>query len=128
MKKKINANVFEEINKVAIRELELDECGKNEIVCEVIYTFVSPATELRVLEGHYSNKKDFPLIPGYSAVARVVEVGAKVKGFRIGDLVSGRNPSKPVPGINSFSDAPKGYAALQNKEILSVAFQWKKDN
>ena len=98
---KANVIVFEDIDKVGIRNLELPPCGADEIVCETILTFVSPGTELRVLGGHYSKKEDFPLIPGYSAVAKVVEVGMDVKGFKIGDLVSGRNP-KPIPGIKSM--------------------------
>jgi 2-desacetyl-2-hydroxyethyl bacteriochlorophyllide A dehydrogenase len=102
MGKNIKAIVYEEINKVGIRDLELGECAPNEIIVETIYTFVSPGTELRVLGGHYSKPEDFPLIPGYSAVARVVKVGAEVKGFRVGDLVSGRNPAKPVPGLKSM--------------------------
>ena len=42
------------------------------------------------------------MIPGYSAVARVIEVGAEVEGFAVGDLVSGRNPAKSLPGINTM--------------------------
>jgi len=102
MGKKINAVVYEEINRVAIREFELPECDSNEILCNTIYTFVSPGTELRVLSGDYSQKEDFPLIPGYSSVSEVVEVGSEVKGFKVGDLVSGRNPIKAVPGVKSM--------------------------
>jgi D-arabinose 1-dehydrogenase-like Zn-dependent alcohol dehydrogenase len=102
MGRKINAIVYEEINKVAIRKFELAECAPDQIIAETIYTFVSPGTELRVLGGHYATKEDFPLIPGYSAVAEVVEVGSEVKGFKFGDLVSGRNPIKAVPGIKAM--------------------------
>lgn len=100
MNRAIQAIVYEAADKVAIRQLTLGPCGPEEIVCETLYTFVSPGTELRVLGGHYGARDNFPLIPGYSVVAKVVEVGAAVKGFRIGDLVSGRNP-RPVPGIKA---------------------------
>jgi len=100
MGRMISAVVYEDIGKIAVKKLKLAECGPRDIICESIYTFVSPGTELRVLGGDYSSPGDFPLIPGYSAVARVIERGAEVKGFRIGDLVSGRNP-QPVPGIKS---------------------------
>jgi len=100
MSRVINAIVYEAVDKVAVQRLKLAECGPREIVCDTIYTFVSPGTELRVLGGHYSSSDKYPLIPGYSAIARVVEAGSEVKGFMVGDLVSGRNP-KPVPGINS---------------------------
>jgi 3-hydroxyethyl bacteriochlorophyllide a dehydrogenase len=100
MSKVGKAIVFEKVNKVAIKKIKLPECGPSEIVCETVYTFVSPGTELRVLGGNYVSAKDFPLIPGYSVIARVIELGSEVKGFRAGDLISGRNP-RAVPGINS---------------------------
>ena len=96
----VKAIVYEKIGKVGIRDLELPECGPGEIVCETLYTFVSPGTELRVLYGHYSSENDFPLVPGYSVVAQITELGKDVKGFRVGDIVSGRNP-KPLPEIGS---------------------------
>ncbi len=101
MSKKIEAIVYEDANKVGIGRFELAECGPDHLICETLYTFVSPGTELRVLAGHYGASKRYPLIPGYSAVARVLEVGKDVKGFREGDLVSGRNPL-PIPGINAM--------------------------
>jgi len=100
MSKTIDAVVYESVDKVAVRKLKLADCGPREIVCESIYTFISPGTELRVLSGDYSSLGDFPLIPGYSVVAKVVECGYEVKEFKVGDLVSGRNP-KAVPGIKS---------------------------
>lgn len=102
MSEKVPAVVYEEIGKVSIGDFHLDECGPEEIVCETIYTFVSPGTELRVLGGHYSSPEDFPLVPGYSAVARVVKIGKEVKGFNVGDLVSGRNPSKSLLEVNAM--------------------------
>ncbi len=102
MSQKINAIVFESVNKAAVKEVTLAECEPDQIVCETIFSFVSPGTELRVLGAHYSSEKDFPLVPGYSAVARVVETGSQVKGFRVGDLVSGRNPAKAIPGYKSM--------------------------
>lgn len=96
----VKAIVYEKIGKAAIRELTLPECGPSEIVCETLYTFVSPGTELRVLYGNYTKESDFPLVPGYSVVARVTAAGKDVKGFRVGDIVSGRNP-KQLPGIGS---------------------------
>lgn len=101
MPRQIKAIVYTGVDQVEFRQLELAPCGDDEIVCETLYTFVSPGTELRVLGGHYGAAKRYPLIPGYSVVARVVEVGSGVKGYRVGDLVSGRNP-QPVPGVDAM--------------------------
>ncbi|WP_309381399.1 medium chain dehydrogenase/reductase family protein [Cerasicoccus frondis] len=99
MKNTTKAIVFNNVNEVCIQEHQLPECGPYDLYCETLYTFVSPGTELRVLSGKYSKPKDFPLVPGYSAIARVLEVGSSVSGVRPGDLISGRNP-KRLPEIN----------------------------
>ncbi len=101
MSRKMKAIVFEAINQVNVREVELGDCGEMDIEVETIYTFVSPGTELRVLGGHYSKPEHFPLVPGYSVVGKVAAVGAKVKGYRVGDLISGRNPNA-LPNIKAM--------------------------
>ncbi len=96
---KIKAIVFDKTNSVVLRDIEMRECGDDEILAETIYSFVSPGTELRVLTGGQPNV-NFPLIPGYSWVGKVKEVGRNVKGWEAGELVSGRNPI-PVESIGS---------------------------
>ncbi len=85
---RIKAIVYEAPGKVGAGTFELAPCGEDEILCETIYSFVSPGTELRNLSTH---NKTFPCIPGYSYVGRIIEVGRNVKGWREGDLISGRN-------------------------------------
>ena len=60
---------------------------------------VSSGTELRVFSGRGEADDQFPLIPGYVVVGRVIEVGPEAHGWRVGDLVSGRNPIKPAAGL-----------------------------
>jgi 2-desacetyl-2-hydroxyethyl bacteriochlorophyllide A dehydrogenase len=99
-KQKIKAITFTGVNQLAVRDCELGICGSTNIVVRTHYTMVSSGTELRVLGGHYGAKDKYPLIPGYSSVGEVIQVGAEVAGFRVGDRVSCRNPLS-VPGINA---------------------------
>ncbi|MDD5707748.1 MAG: zinc-binding alcohol dehydrogenase [Kiritimatiellae bacterium] len=100
MSKTVKAIVFADVNRVETREYRLGEVGPADIVVRTRYTMVSSGTELRVLGGHYGAKGRYPLVPGYSSVGEVIEVGAEAAGFRVGDRVSCRNP-RPLPGINS---------------------------
>lgn len=75
--------------------------GPTDIVVKIRYSMVSSGTELRVLGGHYGAVGNYPLIPGYSSVGEVIKVGSEVAGFRVGDLVSCRNP-KALPGVNAM--------------------------
>ncbi|HEY3378718.1 MAG TPA: medium chain dehydrogenase/reductase family protein, partial [Armatimonadota bacterium] len=75
--------------------------GPDEVVVKTLYSLVSTGTELRVWGGHYGAADKFPLIPGYSIVGEVTEIGTNITDVQVGDLVSGRNPL-PVPGINAY--------------------------
>jgi 2-desacetyl-2-hydroxyethyl bacteriochlorophyllide A dehydrogenase len=86
-----NVVLFEQINRVSTAQVSLKPCGPLELVCETLYSIISPGTELRMLAGHYGTTGKFPFIPGYSSVGRVAEVGAKAAGWRVGDLVNCRN-------------------------------------
>lgn len=101
MQRKTKAIVFQKPEKIGLAEFDLPECGSNEIIAETIYSFVSPGTELRILSGIGESRERFPLIPGYSWVGRIIGVGADVKGWQQGELVTGRNP-RPIPGITQL--------------------------
>ena len=99
MKNSVKAIVFEQANEVIIREFELAGCGPDDVVVKTLYSMVSSGTELRVLSGKYESKDRFPLIPGYSIVGEVVQIGEQVRSFKVGDLVSGRDPIKKLTAI-----------------------------
>jgi len=88
---KTKAIVYDGVDQVRLGDVTLIECGPKQIVAKTLFTFVSPGTELRVLAGHYGAEGRYPLVPGYAAVSRVTEVGAEVKGFKVGDVISCRN-------------------------------------
>ncbi len=100
MKTNLKAIVFNTPGEISLGEFELGPCRPTDIIVRTLYTMVSSGTELRVLAGHYGSAGKFPLIPGYSLVGEVTFIGEEAKGFRVGDLVTCRNP-RPVPGINS---------------------------
>lgn len=100
MSQSVKAIVFESPGQIKIADFALGPCADDEIIVRTLYTMVSTGTELRVLAGHYGASENYPLIPGYSVVGEVTSIGPAVKSFRVGDLVSGRNP-RPLPGINS---------------------------
>ena len=101
MTRTATAVVFESVGRIALHSAPLAPLGDNQICARTLYTMVSSGTELRVLAGHYGAKDRFPVVPGYSSICRVEEVGAAVQGFRVGDLISGRNPV-PLVGLGAM--------------------------
>lgn len=89
---KTKAIIYDGVDQVRFGDVTLPELGSREILAQTLYTFVSPGTELRVLAGHYGAQGNYPVVPGYAAISRVLEVGKDVKGFKVGDVISCRNP------------------------------------
>jgi 2-desacetyl-2-hydroxyethyl bacteriochlorophyllide A dehydrogenase len=112
MNKTFKAITFTDVNKIAVREYELGACGHDQIVVRTRYSMVSSGTELRVLAGYYDAAGQYPLIPGYSAIGEVIEVGKQVTGYRVGDRVSCKNP-QPVPGVHLHWGGQSGLQVQQ---------------
>jgi len=96
---KSEAIVFEDTLKVGIRSFELPRIGENEVLIQTHYSMVSPGTELRTLAGREESADPFPLVPGYSTVGEVVEVGSRVKGLKIGTFAAIRGCRSLAPGL-----------------------------
>lgn len=82
-------------SEVEVREVDLPTPAANQILVETHFSAVSPGTELAVYTGTHQWLRDpkmtdwkFPFRPGYSAAGSVLAVGADVKGWQPGDLVS----------------------------------------
>ena len=92
------AIVFTAPGSIELRQAELAPLAAGQFRVRTLYSMVSPGTELRVLAGQYGAAGKFPLVPGYSSVGRIEELGPQVGGYRVGDLVSCRN-AQPLVGL-----------------------------
>lgn len=101
MPRDVRAIVFPAPGSCELRTLQAADPRPDQVVVETELTTVSPGTELRVLAGALESKDRFPVIPGYSALGRVSEVGADVRGWRVGDLVAAGGGTT-VPGYTSL--------------------------
>lgn len=79
-------------------DLARPRIGSDEILCQTMYTAISPGTYLLRYLGIQPDMADYPYIPGYLNVGRVVEVGADVRdrGFAEGDIVHVRCWNRPT--------------------------------
>ncbi|MEK3965512.1 MULTISPECIES: zinc-dependent alcohol dehydrogenase [Paenibacillus] len=67
-------------------ELVLKALGDHEVLVKLIYSLISPGTEMAMLSGKEDWAK-LPLCPGYASVSRIVECGKGVQEFQAGDVV-----------------------------------------
>lgn len=71
------------------RATELGHCAADQIICETIFTAISPGTELAAYTGFEPLRpgRQYPRLQGYCNVACVTDVGASVTSVRPGQLV-----------------------------------------
>lgn len=117
---KSEAIVFEGPNQVAIRSLELPAIGDTEVLIETCFSTVSPGTELRTLAGREQNADPFPLVPGYSTVGEVVEVGSKVKGLNRGTLACVRGCRSLAPGLGCSWGGHARHLIASQEEVFPL--------
>jgi len=86
---KTRAIVFENVRKVAVRDVELPAPRAEDIVVDMEVSGVSVGTERWALIGKRAEIA-FPNVPGYMGIGRVVEVGVKAaaRGYRTGMRVN----------------------------------------
>ena len=85
----MRAAVVESHGVLAIRTLSDPVPGPYEVLTQQLFGGICAATDRHLVEGKLPIPGiSYPLILGHEAIGRVVEVGAKVRNLKAGDLVT----------------------------------------
>lgn len=84
----MKALVVETPGKLKVHDVAEPAMGEYEARCEMLYGATCTGTDLAVIDGRFALHVDYPSIIGHESIGRVVEVGAKVRNYKIGDLVA----------------------------------------
>ena len=85
---------FTDVRQVEVQPAEMATPGPGEMLVRTTRTAISTGTELTMLMSDFpeGSKWDqitsYPCYPGYSHVGEVVEIGAQVEGWQVGDRVA----------------------------------------
>ena len=83
----MKAVLIEAANKLAIRDIPESPLGDYQARTRLICGSICNSTDRKLLEGTFPGCTDFPALLGHEAVGEVLEIGAKVRNYRVGDLV-----------------------------------------
>jgi 3-hydroxyethyl bacteriochlorophyllide a dehydrogenase len=114
---KSRAIVFTSPYQVELQELEIPKPDHGEVLVKTLYTGVSTGTETRVLSGNQTGG-DFPLIPGYENIGRIVESGES-SSLNPGDIVF-HTGSSFTGRFTKCWGAHLEYALVKETEVYSV--------
>lgn len=91
----MKAVVAEDANRVGVREVPEPRPGPYQALTRNVCASICNSTDLKIAHRQLHFVTDYPTILGHEGVGRVVEVGAKVRHYRVDDLVSRPHASPP---------------------------------
>jgi L-iditol 2-dehydrogenase len=74
--------------KLVVREIPRPVIGDYDVLCNLLYGATCTGTDQHLIAGRFPWPVTYPTVLGHESVGRVIEVGASVRHFRAGDLVS----------------------------------------
>jgi 2-desacetyl-2-hydroxyethyl bacteriochlorophyllide A dehydrogenase len=95
------AGVVRRFGEIKAEEVPMPTIGEYDALVKIIACAFCNGTDSHIIEGTLPFVSPLPLILGHESVGRVVEIGAKVRNYKIGDVVF--RPSVVYKGI---PDAP----------------------
>lgn len=109
------AVVFEKPGVMALRHVGLSEPTDSDCVVEVLWSGISTGTERLLWDGRMPAFPglQYPLVPGYESVGRVIETGSDVS-LQVGDLVF-------VPGSRAYTDVQGLFGATADHLVVEAS-------
>jgi len=82
------AVVIPAASEVILRDVVLTPAGNNDVTIETLFTSISAGTERMLLAGRMPHPMlQFPVIPGYETVGRIIATGSNVPGEMLDKMV-----------------------------------------
>ncbi|MGB2820620.1 MAG: alcohol dehydrogenase catalytic domain-containing protein, partial [Phycisphaerae bacterium] len=84
----MKAAVVEGPNRLVVRDVPEPRMGEYDALCEILYGAMCSGTDTHIVECNFPWLSPRPTVLGHESIARVVEVGGKVRSLKPGDLLT----------------------------------------
>ena len=108
---------------LSIGETEKPTVGEHQALVKMIACGMCNGTDTKLIHGDFKGftyDKDYPLMLGHEGVGRVVEIGSKVTGYKVGDVVL-LPFADPTDKLNSGWGAYSEYGVVFDEKSLTGA-------
>ena len=95
----MKALVIETPNVLKVKQVEKPVIGDYDALCQLLYGATCTGTDLHVIHGNFGIPITYPTIIGHESIGQVVEVGNKVRHYKVGDLIT-RVGTQETPGMH----------------------------
>lgn len=107
--------VVVEPGRLEIWDIDIPKMGEYDALVEILYGSTCIGTDKNYIYGRHIREVIYPMMLGHESVGRVVEVGSKVKNFKIGDLVTDVGcPPTPDGKITSRAGGYSEYGIVRD--------------
>jgi D-arabinose 1-dehydrogenase-like Zn-dependent alcohol dehydrogenase len=84
----MKALVVQKPGVLEVRDVKEPPMGDYDARCQMLYCGTCAGTDLAVIDGKFAWGNVYPSIIGHEGIGRIVDVGKKVRNFKVGDLIS----------------------------------------
>lgn len=84
----MKALIVEKPGTLTVRDIPEPQMGPYTARCKMLYGSTCTGTDLHVIDGNFAEHVDYPSVIGHESIGVVVEVGDKVRNFKVGDLIT----------------------------------------
>ncbi|MCL4507444.1 MAG: zinc-binding dehydrogenase [Chloroflexi bacterium] len=84
----MKAAIVEKPGVLVVRDIPAPEYGDYDALCEMLYGATCTGTDQHLIAGRFPWPVRYPTIIGHESIGRVVQVGKRVRNYKIGDLVT----------------------------------------
>ncbi|MCE9615909.1 MAG: zinc-binding dehydrogenase [Lentisphaerae bacterium] len=95
-------------NRLHLREVPRPVAGEYEALCELPFGTICAGTDSHIVQGQFPWINPYPTVLGHESVGRVLEVGARVRTYKAGDLIT--RVGTPAAPDGSYSVTWGGFA------------------
>lgn len=113
----MKAAVVEGAGKLVVRDVSMPRMGEYDALCELLYGATCSGTDLHIINDTFLWPIKYPVILGHESVGRVIELGPKIRNFKIGDAIT-RVGTPPVDGIDVTWGGFAEYGIARDHEAM----------
>lgn len=84
----MKALIVEKPGSLSVRDIPEPPMGPYTARCKMLYGATCTGTDLHVIDGTFAEHVDYPSVIGHESIGVVVEVGSKVRNFKVGDWIT----------------------------------------
>ena len=124
----MKAAVVVKANDLQVLDVPIPEPGDYQVLCELLYGATCSGTDSHLIHCRFPWPPTYPAVLGHESIGRAIKVGAKVRNFKIGDIIT-RVGTLPSPGVDicwgGFAEFGIAVDHIAAKEDGCPAAEWQ---